>query len=747
MLFLTILSLGLVLYLYSLRCLNAPISPGFRYALTAFRFVFLALVLWLLTNPQAREMRRITVPPVLYAALDDSQSMAYPPDPSRERPGRPSPSRWDETLRFLSRQVPVWERQGFEIRYTVFSGSGSSPDSSLPWFSELPRSATPAAPGTNLSEVIARYERDRDPHRPSCLLLFTDGQWNQGSNPAALATQLSGGTGSTAAKIFTFGIGTANTLFDIVLEAAQLPKIARPGEILPLQARLAARGPVPADPVTVKILGQKADGSQVYYEEQAVPFPSGNPEASFTLDIPALPKGDYLFTIESVPREDEWLTNNNRLTRGVQVRDMTDRVLLLTSGPDWDFKFLKRILESQETIAPDVFYYRDNRLFPAGDRPWVQKHASQGPAPAPAGGDEAGAPPRSMEEIQTDLSRWTLILLHNFTFTATERPFIEKLNEYVTNGGGLLFLPGANNSMPLSPEARNLLPAPLARMFVITAQPVFLNLDAVPDSPYLSALRDPSGLDLPPLADSFTPRPAFDSGRTLLQGKNVFDEPVPLVVSHRYGLGRMVILGSHSFWRWNLLTGRDVLTPFWLTTLYQAYPNLRTQSGQILVDGYLFEMYEKARISYTALSTVASATASGVPLTVSGPSKQETLWLQPSASTSGEFEGHYTPVEPGEYRIANAAGDATAEFVVESSSLELHDLRQNIEILQAIAKPTGGSYANQPAWQNLAGQIPSTALVREEEHTRFYGEKWWLALSLIGFLAGEWFLRWRKGLP
>ncbi|MFB3784788.1 MAG: hypothetical protein ACE15F_00320 [bacterium] len=749
MLFLTIFSLGLVLYLYSLRCLNAPITPGFRYALTACRFGFLALVLWLLTNPQAREIRRITVPSVLYVALDDSQSMSYPPDPAQDRPGRPHPTRWDEILRFLSRQGPAWERLGFEIRYNVFSGSGLSPDSTPPWLSELPHSATPAAPSTDLSAVIGRYERERDPNRPSCLLFFTDGQWNQGPNPMAQAAPLASGDNLTAAKIFTFGIGTANPLFDIVLESVQLPKIARPGEALPLQVHLAARGPIPSSPVMVKVLGQKADGSQVYYEEQAVSFSPDNSEASLTLEIPALPKGDYLFTLESVPQEGEWLANNNRLTRGVQVRDITERVLLLTSGPDWDFKFLKRILESQETITPDVFYFRDNRLFPAGDRPWVRKHATLGPgsAPSDAGGEDTDAPPQSLEAIQSDLSRWALILLHNFTFTAINRPFIEKMNEYVTNGGGLLFLPGANNSMPLSPETRNLLPAPLARMFVMTSQPVLLNLDATPDSPYLAGLRDPSGMEWPPLADSFTPRPSFDSGQVLLQGKNLFDEPVPLVVSYRYGLGRMVILGSHSFWRWNLLTGRDALTPFWLTTLYQAYPNLRMQSGQILVDGYLFEPYEKARFTYTALATVASATASGIPLTVSGPTKRETLWLQPSASTPGQFEGRYTPVEPGEYRVANAAGDATAEFVVENSSLESRDLRQNIEILQAIAKSTGGGYANQPAWKNLADQIPSTAQVREEEHARFLGEKWWMALALIAFLACEWFLRWRKGLP
>lgn len=744
MLFLTIFSLGLVLFLYSLRCLNAPIASGIRYALTVCRFVFIALVLWLLTNPQTREIRRIIVPPVLYVAIDDSLSMSYPPDPLQVKSGRALSSRWGEVLKFLSRKIPVWERQGFEIRYNLFSASGHSPDISLPWLAQFPKSATPSASGTNLAAVIAQYERERDTDRPSCLLLFTDGQWNQGANPLSTISQQTTEADSAISRIYSFGIGTAHTLFDIVLKSVNSPKIARTGESFSLKIGLAARGPFPANPVTLKILGQKEDGSQIFYEEQEVYFSDSRPEASIALEISALEKGQYLFTIEAIPQKGEWLTTNNRLTRGVQVRDITDRALLLTSGPDWDFKFLKRVLESQEAITAEVFLYRDHRLFPLGDRPWV-KHQSASVQDLISPEEEPA--PASLAEIQSNLSRWSVVLLHNFIFEADTRPFVNQLNEFVTNGGGLVVLPGKNSSLPLSPEIRDGLPAPLSRTYIMNTQPILLDMDANPDSPYRPAVLNDNGLELPPLTDYFLPRPAYESGQVLLQGKTLFDESVPLCVLHRYGLGRIVIMGSQSFWRLNLLTGRDVLTSFWLTTLYQCNPTLRSQSGQILVDGYLFEPHEKVHIAYASHSTILSATESGVPLTVFGPTRQEKVWLHPNPATLGQFEGQYSPSETGPHIVANAVGDSTAEFIVESNSQELYDLRQNIEVLRAIAKQSGGDYANQPAWDDLAAKIPSTSILREEGHSIFTGEKWWMAFTLIFFLAFEWFLRWRNGLP
>jgi hypothetical protein len=194
-----------------------------------------------------------------------------------------------------------------------------------------------------------------------------------------------------------------------------------------------------------------------------------------------------------------------------------------------------------------------------------------------------------------------------------------------------------------------------------------------------------------------------------------------------------------------MLTGKEILAPFWLTMLYQVCPRLHTSSGEVQVDGYLFQVFDPVRITYQASDQEKETGA--VSLVVEGPSHQETFWLSPVGDAPGLYETRYMPVEPGMYNAATVTKDASAAFRVDNSAVEQRDLRQNIAGLRELAQLTGGEYANQPAWRELAERLPWEVAVSREERARFVGEKWWMASLLIFFLGADWFLRWMKGLP
>ncbi len=740
MIVLTVISLGLVLYIYSFQCLNAPISNGMRWSLGACRAGFLFLLLYLLTQPHIREVSNVISPPTLYIALDDSLSMSYPSDPPGSS-GKTGVSRWETVLRELKDRglIDGWRRKGFQTRFIELSKTRSGADTQEAWSSQLPESATPAYAHTDLASAIDRFTEAVVPNEPACLLLFTDGRWNQGRNPLAAAAQLASTTRSLRLPLYTFGIGTVVAVRDIIVDNIQLPAVARSGEQIQLRGHLLVRGAEPGTAFTVRLRGETGEGDPILEQEQSVALPKEGSDIAATFDLPSLEPGPYTFTLQADPMPGEWIESNNILSRGIQIRDAKDRVLILTSAPDWELKYLKRALEDQATLLVQTYLQHENGLTRLGDREWIERQNSG----AVAGEEDY----RTLDDLVPELPRWPAVVLHNYSFAVDQLEFIRALKNYTENGGGLIFIPGSNNEGMLPPTLREALPAPVSGAFPRMGQAALVRFSPESDSPYLAMGKEIPELDLPPLGSIAAARSLSEGGQVLLTGMVGTSEIVPLVSLYRYGLGRIVVMGSNSFWRWNLLTGRNVLTPFWLTSLYQASPRLQSQSGEIQTDGFLYTAFDPVTITYRAGGRIGEATESSVVLNVKGPSRIENVWLVPSGDQPNVLEARYTPVEPGEYRIATLSQDASAEFRVDPTTVELHDLRQNAEDLRELARLTGGEYANQPAWRSLAERLPMDAKTIREERSRFLGEKWWMAVLLILFLGGEWYLRWRKGLP
>ncbi|MEW6234443.1 MAG: hypothetical protein AB1656_03560 [Candidatus Omnitrophota bacterium] len=743
-----ILVFGAAIYLYSLKRLDAPISPGMRTGLLVCRLIFLGLLLFFLMKPQIKETVRTAVSPVLYVALDDSLSMSFPIRPSAQKSGIGVLSRWEILRQNLQEGdlSAIWKRKGFDLKYALFSNAARSlPDESL-WTSGFPRSASPAFPFTDLSAAIARFQRISRQDESAYLLLFTDGRWNQGANPIDSADTLfrHAGAGESALgkRIYTFGVGTTETLSDIILEAALAPSNARVGEPLPLQARIAVAGDAPFQPVVVRTRGASLSGEELYFEEKTADLNNEVRKQTLTFDIPPLPPGEYQFTVEAVPIPGEQLASNNMLIRGVRVRKTKDPILLLTSAPDWEMKFLKRSLEDRLTIDLQAYLSHKNGLSSLGDRSWVLERAGKADKnpiaePAPAA--------ESLADLH--LEQWSVVILHNFAFLPDHVDFAKRLRDYVENGGGLLFLPGPLNAASYPPNLRETLPGPLSQIYTAALQSVSIRPPTEPDDPLHSAFLNTEERKIPPLFPFFQTGPPSAAEKILLDGLTSAQEAVSLLVEYRFGLGKIVCSKSNSFWRWNMLTGEDWLSSFWLSVLYQCNPRLLADESQLFTDRSLYEIFEPVQVGYIASSRLRDATISGVPVDVKGPSREETLWLSPAMARSNRFEERYTPVEPGNYLLANRLDGATAEFRVEPNRMETYELRQNVSDLRAMAESSGGEYANSPAWKPLADRLPAASVYREEQRSRFLGEKWWAALSLISLLALEWYMRWLKGLP
>ncbi len=743
MVVLIVITLGTALYLYSIKCLKAPISPSIRSGLTACRIIFLLALLYLFTLPYIREILNISTPSTLYIVLDDSLSMSYPADPPTMT-GQEGPSRWDETINQLKNKglIDSWEKKGFELRYSLLSDISSEYASSKPFgLSQFPISATPSYPYSDIGSVVSSFAESISPDITSKLLLFTDGRWNLGQNPISSSSLLTAATRQIHPQVYTFGIGTASPIQDIIVDSIQAPSSARSGQPIELRAHIIIRGGDPSAIYKTRMTVQNRSGDMIVENQQDISPEPDISDLNLSFDIPDLEKGYYILSVAVDPMPGEWITSNNRQIKGIKIRDAQDKVLLITSAPDWEFKYLKRTLEDQKALSVNAFLHHPNGLSALGDRSWIDRRSDAAPT-------EDTPKYKHLTELQDQLNQWPVIILHNFAFSIDHIEFINQLRQYVEEGGGLIFIPGPNNAGMPPQVLQDAAPAPVARAFTPKMRAALAKIGLDSDAPFAELIQNNPQLDLPPLSGYVTARPQSDSAKLLLMGEAAMNEQVQLVTLHRYGLGRIVILSSRSFWRWNLLTGKDLLTPFWMTVLFQSCPRLEEQSGEVQIDGYLFNSFDSVRISYRSANQIGAATpSSGIGINVRGPSRKETIWLTPSGDAPGVYETRYTPVEPGAYQAATFTENASAEFRVENTAAELRDLRQNIADLRTLSELTGGEYANLPAWKTMADRIPYESKIIREERSRFIGEKWWILTLLIAFLGLEWFLRWMKGLP
>ncbi|MBZ0258367.1 hypothetical protein K8I31_20030 [bacterium] len=711
-----------------------------RTVLTISRLVVLVFMLYLLTLPQTHEQIERSVSPSLYIMLDDSQSMAAPLDPAADD----SESRWQVMLDSLQNDglLQRWEDKGFPLQFALLSEASNLSLADTSWKPGLPENALPTLDSTDLSSAVQSFNRATVQQQNAYLLLFTDGQWNQGGPPLAAIEGLSaiqpGMQTMPDRRVFSFGIGPVVSLFDVSLDRVEAPARLRAGEAGSLNASLSIHGEKPDDALLLRMQILDEEGNEAGANDEPINWPDGAVSQQISVALPELEAGDYTIRIQVVPLSIERIVDNNRKEVPLKVRQSKDRLLMLTSAPDADFKFLKRALEDNQTIDLHAYLHHDDQLAPLGDRAWVQSQQ---------GIENGDKPAESVNDLIGEDEAWSAVILHNLIWTNDMQPFAAWLRGYIENGGGVLFAPGAGNKEPAPPSIAEVLPAPLAIPYFSIPAQALIQPGSVESETLRAAWQNLQGGALPPVGPLYRPGQQLLSATPLLQGAAAGGASQTLIERHRFGLGTIVVSRAAGLWKLGLMTKEDWLSPFWTSALNESNPHLRGELGELVTDRFTYNLYDAVRIQYAAPAAVSSVTKNGQFVVIQTPTKKDSLWLAPVSGMTNSYEGQYTAVEAGDYVAAEVSTGATTTFRVEAGAIETANLTQNVDELRRLAEAGGGAYANQTAWKQLADKIPNLTHRYREERSFFVGEKWWAAALLILFLGFEWFLRWKNGMP
>jgi hypothetical protein len=238
----------------------------------------------------------------------------------------------------------------------------------------------------------------------------------------------------------------------------------------------------------------------------------------------------------------------------------------------------------------------------------------------------------------------------------------------------------------------------------------------------------------------------------LLEAVDAGEGTVPAFVVSRRGLGFVAAAGWGDTWRWALLgKSPDELNRFWRSLLLFFLTGEEASPITLHAAGESFEVGEQVRLwLYLSSNLVGGKLPDRIPLDISSRSAAtRRVYLYPSASEPGRYQGTFSTLHPGEYTMRAEINGFPAEkrVLVESESAEMAHLNRDGKLLAELATAGGGKYFPSPDPEEVLRTIPFEPRTETIERFRFVGNLPWVIVVLLSLFTAEWLLRRRYALP
>ncbi len=289
------------------------------------------------------------------------------------------------------------------------------------------------------------------------------------------------------------------------------------------------------------------------------------------------------------------------------------------------------------------------------------------------------------------------------------------LQEYVKQGGGVLFFPGSDTSgqrLNTDLNAIGLLPATLnARRTLAEADSVTLNPGSI-THPAILSLKDTSNLNIgiPRFQTYFVLEPQTDADPNAIQPLVRFSSGDPAFVERKVGQGKVILAASGAGTNWNQMPLKSSYVPF----LYQVISYLGTGPAS-----------RRTLNQDDTLNLSLPVSDTGKPVKITLPDNSTTSESSVLDARGGTFSYKNTR-QAGIYRIDVEGGKTHDAFAVSSPTSE-----SNLTYADpATLAPQSGL-----AKANLTVANSPTQLQASVQRSRFGAELWrpllWLLIPMM----------------
>lgn len=717
--------------------------------LVTLRLLAIGVLAAFMLQPVLRLTRPESAPKVIAVLLDTSRSMAIQDAVgARSRLSSAVSLLQDEPYQLLSNL----DRR-HRVRLYTFGAAVSELAERARLDALLPHHRVTSI-GDALESAAEALGRDR----LMGMVLLTDGISTSGLDPVEVAAGL-------GAPVFTVAVGGAareSGLFcDIGISRA-------PGELetvvntrAPVRVEVAHRGLARFADEQRTIGVRLLEGDDTLDEKRLV-LPAD--DGSTPLELEYMPRrtGLQMLQVELTALPGEVVKENNRRVFVAQVTDPRIRVLVVEGVPRTEYRFLRRVLESDPNIElTAAVKLAKGRFLVQGAQPGV---------------DMSRGLPGRFEDYRS----FDVVVLGDIGREEFSGVQIEHLKRFVDGGGGLLALGGyrAFGAGGFADSAlADILPVRIGGIRDGHVEEAF--------APVLT-----SNGELHPVLEGCaalfqgTPRrltldganrvgPLKPGAQALLVHPDLSVEgrPMPVLAAQNYGQGRTIAIAADTTWKWQFevegLGADSTYYRFWR----QAARWLAARgAGQAFDDEPVTAWSPRARYGAAEPAVLKARVqepggrptgTARVSATVYGPQQQAPHEPEEAASVDllavplapGQYQAEWQPGSPGLHTVVVTARDAAGEigsaefqFVVGEPTSEFTRVDVAEEVLQRVTTRSGGAYHTLATAARIPQEIDRrrTLVVRRRE-VNLSNTPYLFAL-LLALLATEWVLRKRRDL-
>jgi hypothetical protein len=233
----------------------------------------------------------------------------------------------------------------------------------------------------------------------------------------------------------------------------------------------------------------------------------------------------------------------------------------------------------------------------------------------------------------------------------------------------------------------------------------------------------------------------------------------PLLVTRRFGAGRVLFLASDETWRWRYKVADLIHQRFWNQLARWAMREPMSVQGEFvsLDTGPASVEQNKPSEIRCSLRNSDGSMADGKSVFAIVCSQGKVIARIPMAADE-ERPGFYAAMSsglaPGDYQVQiEAAGyprealDVESKFtVLAARSLEMQEPAQNVALLQELSEGAGGIYVPEQRSGELIERLrPMSGGRITQSATLLWQSYWWFVAALL-LLVAEWVVRKRNGL-
>jgi hypothetical protein len=444
-------------------------------------------------------------------------------------------------------------------------------------------SGTRTSIATALSQAMARTAA-----RPvSGFVLLSDGRTSEPPDKALLRRLQADGI-----PIFALPLGSPSPVGDLAITRVESPSAAFVRDTVPVQVRIERRGTTSPDSTAVVELVDDTTGRVLESRplaEGAID-PLDESVVSLTLSGSETDAGARSWTVRLKTAAADLITENNERSIQLDMIDRPIRTVYFDGYPRWEFRYLKNLLIREGSI-------RSSNLLLAVEKRFLQE------------GDELlRSLPRSSEEW----APFDVVVMGDLRPELFTSDQLQQLKEHIAiRGAGLLWVagPGATPGAWFQTPLAELLPFTTAPGQTVGAQtrvwdrPVVVKPTEASERLGLLNLSQPRGwpaqlasadtgwsqLRWAQRIDPATVKPSAEvlalalpiaSDSSGSGGPVDVASATPLVLTMRYGAGRVMYVATDETWRWRYARGETLQERFWLPLVRLLARESVARSGQ-----------------------------------------------------------------------------------------------------------------------------------------------------------------------